>query len=49
MHKELHNLKKNMLDFHYSALLGVIETLQRVIKTLYVVENDFSMKYIDGW
>ena len=48
MHRKLHNFK-NMLDLYYTALLGIIEMLQKVIETLYVVENDFSMKYIDGW
>lgn len=38
-----------MLGLHHSALLGVTETFPKVIKTLDVVENDFSIKQIGDW
>ena len=33
-----------MLDLHYGALLGVPEMFPKVIATMDVVDNDFSIK-----
>lgn len=38
-----------MLNLHHSALLSVIEKFPKVIKTLDVAENNFSIKQIGDW